>query len=83
MIIYRTPVQKYLTSLIEEEFRSQNSGAEPETLRQGVRINQSGIKTRDCLFNHQIFLFCEGAKTPIIHPLFRSEYLSCILTSDS
>ncbi|MDZ8261741.1 hypothetical protein [Nostoc sp. ChiQUE01b] len=42
----------------EEEFRSQNSG---------VRINQSGIQTRDFLVDHQIYDL-EGVLNPFIHP---------------
>ncbi|WP_335114131.1 hypothetical protein [Nostoc sp.] len=45
----------YGESVIEEEFRSQNSGAQPERFPLApVRINQSGIQTRDFLVDHQI-----------------------------
>ncbi|MCC5601680.1 hypothetical protein [Nostoc favosum] len=51
--------------MLEEEFRSQNSGAKPETPKAPVRIKtladsltqrlQSGIQTRDFLVDHQIY----------------------------
>jgi hypothetical protein len=51
---------------IEEEFRSQNGLNAPLPLT-GVRINQSGIQTRDFLVDHQIFNLV-GVLNPVIHP---------------
>ncbi len=53
------------SQLIEEEFRSQNSG---------IRINQSGIQTRDFLVDHQIADLV-GVLNPVIHPPFRSKFI--------
>ncbi|MDF5738151.1 hypothetical protein, partial [Nostoc sp. S13] len=41
------------------EFRSQNSG---------VRMQSVGDSDLPLIEDHQIFLFCGGAKTPFIHP---------------
>jgi hypothetical protein len=65
----------------EEEFRSQNGLNAPLPLT-GVRINQSGIQTAQELFplasprvDHQIYDLV-GVLNPIIHPLFRKEFIA-------
>ncbi|MEH2379650.1 MAG: hypothetical protein V7K27_12325 [Nostoc sp.] len=43
------------------------------------RIQQSfsrGLEPAQELLHHKTRIFGGGAKTPIIHPLFRSEYLT-------
>ncbi|WP_230967398.1 hypothetical protein, partial [Nostoc commune] len=76
----------------ESEFRSQNSGvriqeSEFRSQNSGVRIQESelisrGFRPATELLHHQIYDLV-GVLNPIIRPLFRSEYLSCILTPDS
>ncbi|MCC5619796.1 hypothetical protein [Nostoc sp. CHAB 5715] len=64
-----------MITYIEEEFRSQNSGAEPETLRLRSESISGGFKPATFLLTTKSSLsetlrerFSGGAKTPFIHP---------------